>query len=378
MLRRLFRNAYFSFFRRSLVHDKGRSALAEAVQGLCRGENAFGWLSIAQPPYRDLGAAHAASGGHLRDDAVFVTGRFRSGSTLLWNVFRQCADLTSYYEPFNERRWFRADCRGERIDTTHLGVEEYWREYAELDELDQYYDASWIRRHLYMDASSWQPRMKRYIELLMERAHGRPVLQFNRVDFRLPWLRATFPNAKIVHIFRHPRDQWCSTFLKGPVFSPYGKTRDYGAFDGFYLLTWANDLKYTFPFLDPELAEHPYELFYYLWRLSYAFGREFADYSVQFENLVTNPDVEIRQLFQSLRISETYCENAASVVKPPLIGRWPDYAADRWFSFYEGRCEDNLADFGSRSQNASPTRHAHVSNGQRASQTADLASPSSV
>jgi hypothetical protein len=43
--------------------------------------------------------------------AVFITGRFRSGSTLLWNIFRNIEGFNAYYEPFNERRWFDQGAR---------------------------------------------------------------------------------------------------------------------------------------------------------------------------------------------------------------------------------------------------------------------------
>ena len=64
-----------------------------------------------------------------RSDVVIVTGRFRSGSTLLWNLFRQAGGFTAYYEPLNERRWFDPTARGDRTDSTHRNVSDYWREY---------------------------------------------------------------------------------------------------------------------------------------------------------------------------------------------------------------------------------------------------------
>ena len=83
-------------------------------------------------PYSDLGEW----GGHVptahRSDIVFITGRFRSGSTLLWNLFRQMDNCTAYYEPFNERRWFDSSARGNRMDATHRGVSDYWKEYDGL------------------------------------------------------------------------------------------------------------------------------------------------------------------------------------------------------------------------------------------------------
>jgi len=63
---------------------------------------------------------------------VFITARFRSGSTLLCNLFRQVDACTAYYEPFNERRWFDPSVRGNRVDPTHRDVEDYWREYDAL------------------------------------------------------------------------------------------------------------------------------------------------------------------------------------------------------------------------------------------------------
>ena len=47
------------------------------------------------------------------------------------------------------------------------------------------------------------------------------MLQFNRADLRVAWLRQQFPQAKLIHLYRHPRDQWLSVF----VVSSVGKIR---------------------------------------------------------------------------------------------------------------------------------------------------------
>lgn len=276
---------------------------------------------------------------------VFVTSRFRSGSTLLWNAFRQLDGATAFYEPFNERRWFDASARGDRVDQTHQNVTDYWREYAGLEKLAEFYSERWIDRDLFMNADAWAPQMRHFIQTVIASTSDRPVMQFNRIDLRLPWLRRNFPNAAIVHLFRHPRDQWFSTFLGDKAFSCDGSPCDFLPHDQFYLLVWARDLKRQFPFLDEKFVDHPYQLSYYIWKLSYLYGRQYADHSIQFERLVESPKQELGQLFESLEFPCDDIDQVCSVVAKPTIGKWREYAEDAWFERHETHCESVLADF---------------------------------
>src|SRR5262249_13175393 len=151
--------------------------------------------------------------------------------------------------------------RGTRMDATHRKVEDYWKEYDGLEACGEHFRDSWNDHDLLMGPNFWEPHLKRYVELLVENARGRPVLQFNRIDFRLPWFRTHFPHPKLVHLYRHPRDQWCSCFLGGDMFPRDGAVSAFGPYDHFYLLNWARDLRYHFPFLDERTASHPYQLF---------------------------------------------------------------------------------------------------------------------
>src|SRR6267142_3164981 len=227
-MRTWLRNQLFQFIGRVFSADHGKDILTDALQGqLARPTCLPNPQLLAESPYPDVGGVSVASKlGHDGNGAVFITGRFRSGSTLLWNIFRHTAGCTAFYEPLNERRWFDLQARGKHTDKTHQHVEDYWREYDGLGELASYYREDWIRCHLYMEAGAWDPALKRYIEILIERAPERAVLQFNRVDFRLAWLRAHFPSAKIIHLYRHPREQWLSIFRGGPVFPRSGRVAD--------------------------------------------------------------------------------------------------------------------------------------------------------
>jgi hypothetical protein len=276
---------------------------------------------------------------------VFVTSRFRSGSTLLWNAFRQLDGATSFYEPFNERRWFDAAARGDHVDETHQNVSDYWREYAGLEKLGDFYSEHWNERELLMEPDDWAPQMRSYIQTLIDSTTARPVMQFNRLDLRLPWIRRNFPDAAIVHLFRHPRDQWFSTFLGTSAFPRDGLPSQFQPYDRFYLLVWARDLKYRFPFLDEKYVEHPYQLSYYIWKLSYLYGRHYADYSMQFEQLVESPQKELGKLFKSLDFACDAIEQVCSVVAKPTVGKWRDYANEAWFVQHEAHCESVLADF---------------------------------
>jgi hypothetical protein len=302
--------------------------------------------NIPLPPYQELGKSKAEmQSAQQRKDAIIITGRFRSGSTLLWNIFRNIDGITAYYEPFNERRWFNPKVRGDKIDATHKNVSDYWQEYVGLESLGKYYREEWIAKNLYMEAAFWAPDMKKYVELLIDRASGRPVLQFNRIDFRLPWFRRNFSGAKIVHIYRHPRDQWCST-LRDPQSFPKENSMDqFPPHDKFYLRMWANDLKYHFPFLDEKNITHPYQMFYYLWKLSYVFGVIYADYSIVFEHLIDDPDTQLRSLFHSLQVGLFDMEKLKTLVESPPVGKWTIYADDEWFKEHEAVCETVLADF---------------------------------
>jgi hypothetical protein len=264
----------------------------------------------------------------------------------VWNLFRHVPGCRAYYEPLNERRWFDPSVRGTRVDASHVGVADYWREYDGLTALGELYDIEWTRRRLYMRPGDTDAKLFAYIAALVHQSPERAVLQFNRVDFRLPWLVRHFPTARFVHIFREPRDQWCST-LQGDAFPRTGTVAEFESRDQFYLLSWARDLAAFFPFMDPRDAAHPYEVFYYIWRLSHAFGQRYCHVSFGYEALCQSPEVEIPRLMDAAGIpsGEYDMSLLQSLVHPRGVGRWQSYADDSWFRRHEIRCEVELEKF---------------------------------
>ena len=342
-----FKNVFLSFFRRVIENEEVQTLIYKNVKRPADIRSYFnaGDIQNRPLPYADIGKFPPSQQPSQRDDVIIITARFRSGSTLLWNLFRHMDGMTSYYEPFNERQWFNKSLRGNHTDRTHKNVSDYSYEYDNLEILQQYYQIDWIDKNLLMDASFWAPDMKRFVEIMIEKAPGRPVLQFNRIDFRLPWFRHNFPRAKIVHLYRHPREQWCSSLMEPELFP---KTATMGAFppyDKFYLCRWARDLQYHFPFLDERTIEHPYQMFYYIWKLSYMVGVEYSDYSLAYENILSSMEKYLIELFHVLNIKDYDMPMLKSLLVSPTPEQWKRYAEDEWFSHHENVCETALADF---------------------------------
>jgi hypothetical protein len=196
-----------------------------------------------------------------------------------------------------------------------------------------------------MDADSWNPAMKRYVELLIDRAPGRPVLQFNRIDFRLAWFRRQFPRAKLIHLYRHPRDQWCSC-LAEPKSVPRELTvAEFTPYDGYYLRAWAQDLHCYFRCLDGFLAWHPYRLFYCLWKLSYLYGRRDAHHSLAYEDLLAQPETVLGELFQVLNLHDVPWPQLLAQIGQPRPSRRHEYAPDDWYAEHELAAERLLQEY---------------------------------
>ncbi len=280
---------------------------------------------------------------NIRPDPVFISGRFRSGSTLLWNIFRNMQDYTAYYEPFNERRWFDVHKRGTVVDKSHRGVEQYWKEYNGLSRLCNYYSEDWVRHRLLMRKSDFNFAMKNYIAEIIKYRSDCAVLQFNRVDFRLAWLKQNFPGAKIVHIYRNPRDQWCSLLYGQQDYGPE-KLNGTGFEDHFYLKVWYNDLLKNFPFLAGYEEKHRYYIFFLLWKLSYCFGQHYSTVSISLEELSDQPYDCLGKVFKAINKGQDFNGIDLSFVEPQG-SVWERYAKSDWFEEIESECNQVIQDF---------------------------------
>ena len=273
--------------------------------------------------------------------AIFITARFRTGSTFLWQLFNALPGFAAFYEPLNERHG--DDRPWQASDPTHRGAGDYRQHYARVGERRALHRMDWTYRNLYMDTGDRDAALEAWIAALCAPAELTPVLQFNRVDFRLRWLRHYFPGARLLHLYRAPREQWLSTLGKSPVTAAMS-VAEFAAHDHFYLLPWARDLARVYPFLLPERHRSPYALHYLIWRLSFAHGQHYADYSFSFEQLVADVPGVMRDALAACgrHLPAAALDALRAVSDPPALERWPGFASADWFGAIEADCDRQL------------------------------------
>ena len=278
----------------------------------------------------------------MANPSIFITGRFRSGSTLLWNLFRSTGECISYYEPCHDRLPEMLQYN-KMADPSHVNAGSYWEEYLPIQKkLMGKHKAEFGAKRLLLEESDSHPQLEKYIKFLINAAEKTPVLQFNRVDFRLPWLKKRFEDARIIYLYRDPRDQWMSMVKNLPREAwdnPFENTQ-------YDLLVWACSLAKSFPFLFSNKVKTLYHRHYMLWKLSKLMGERCSDLSISFEALVDNPEESIAKLMDFAGLDKVDIEPLVSIVSPPKRGIWRNVVDEEWFSSAEKECDALLAHLG--------------------------------
>jgi hypothetical protein len=106
-------------------------------------------------------------------------------------------------------------------------------------------------------------------------------------------------------------------------------------------------------------------MFYYVWKLSYFFGRRYAQLSIAFEELSNNPDACLSKLFEGLNIPRYQIDGLRPLIEKPRAGRWRAYATDAWFGEREAKCEAVLAEFFGQTPVASESQSASTRTRER-------------
>jgi hypothetical protein len=274
---------------------------------------------------------------------IFISARFRSGSTLLWNIFDSLPGFTAYYEPLHDN--LIAHIRNTPPMESHRGVLSYWDSYKPfLGELKKHHHREFGFSRLILEEEDEHDDLKAYLDFLLEKTTpNRAVFQFNRVDFRLPWLRRHFPEATIIHLLRNPRDSWISARRH----LPGNKWDDPYYHDAYDLLQWIASLEEKFPFLIRPEPVSSYEPHYYIWKLSELMGRRWSDCQLDYDaDIRENPLKGFEKLVRAGCMKPEDAEQSRELIIADALSNWRQYDNDAYYLEIENRCERVLERLG--------------------------------
>jgi len=150
---------------------------------------------------------------------LLLVGRFRSGTTFFANLLRQDPSHTVFLEPLHDQLAELVEGSYPTGDFGHVGVDDYWREYRALPTglLRARWRAWFGQERLVLGRGDVAPELEAWIDALVDHAPGRAVLKLVRADFRTAWLRARYPEATIVQLWRPVREVWTSSVSRSPA-----------------------------------------------------------------------------------------------------------------------------------------------------------------
>ena len=253
-------------------------------------------------------------------NTVFISGDFSSGTTLLFTLFRALDEFHCLYEPLHERLLDYLIHPLRPDERHHPFVDSYFAEYKGFREIPRLFNPEWGVSGLHLSSTAPAEDLHRYWSYLIGTALGhkpKVALKENRIVFRLGWLRARFPQAKIIHIYRDREEQWKSIVSRG---QEYLAREDIGQrsvnFTGFNVARWCEDLKVQYPELDAKHFTSGYDRFSALWALSFAEHRRYADISVDLNELVDDFGPTCRRLSECVGMDFDVARLEPLVLRP--------------------------------------------------------------
>ena len=252
---------------------------------------------------------------------IFITGRFRSGTSFLWQLFDQLDDYCAWYEPLHPQLLTAIHYVKPKED--HVGIKDYWSTYRQHPAFSKNYSSDFATQKLYLESKHDYHELESYIKhLILLSGSQTPVLQFNRVDLRLGWLRAKFPQARIIHIERNPLQLYFSQ--RKHIAEENLHQADY--WDAYELMPWCHALYQEFPFLlDSSPDNHAFYRFYALYQLSKLNAAKYANQSINLDVDVFQSDAFIAKLNQVVPLTSQQQSQIKAMTHVP---EQKEFAAD--------------------------------------------------
>ena len=244
---------------------------------------------------------------------IFISGRFRSGTSMLWNLFNQLPQYCAWYEPLHQNLLKHIDFV--KPQTDHIGIKDYWGTYRGIGELEKFHQAQFGYQQLFLEKHDKWPDLANYIKHLIKQSHNKtPVLQFNRMDLRLSWLKNNFPSAIIINIERQPYPLWVSS--RKHIQTDANKNNE-SFHDAYDLMQWSVELSKHFPMLQLSNNRNSYYRHYFIWKLSKQMAQANADIHLSLENDFLNTQNGVTTLASQLNWNQETISTVQKLIQKP-------------------------------------------------------------
>ena len=180
-------------------------------------------------------------------------------------------------------------------------------------------------QQLYLEAADEYSELESYIRHLIDLSEPEvPVLQFNRVDLRLPWLKRKFPAAKIIHIERNPIQLYYSQ--RKHIGSDH--LHDASYWDAYELVPWTFAIKENFSCLFLPDSNHAFFPFYVIYQLSRKMAVLHSDVSINLDTHVFQSDEFIQHVSNVISLSNEQKHEIKTMTHVPHIPVFDEVLTD--------------------------------------------------
>jgi len=286
---------------------------------------------------------------------IFITARYRTGSSYLYSLFSSLKNTVAFLEPLHpnlldiidkDKNWHETH----KLIASHTFKSKYFNEYKSLDVscLSSLYKDYFSYRKILASASDGYDELKDYLGFILASVPEKlKVLQFNRVDYRLGWLKFNFPQALIVNLRRNPRDIYASyvnSHLKRKGIGVQQKKIEFNPDDNigylYHLDEYINVLdRYSIIPINSIEKLNDYEKVYLLNKLSNLWADNFADLVIEYENLIDNPVSILRMIVSQIKGFKLNFATEIIEARKDRVNVWQNYHAEAWFQACESKCD---------------------------------------
>jgi hypothetical protein len=294
---------------------------------------------------------------YTEKSCIFITARYRTGSSYLYSLFSSLKNTVAFLEPLHpnlldiidkDENWHETH----KIIASHTFKSKYFNEYKALDvdvsSLSSLYKDYFSSRKILASASDVYDELKSYLEFIIASASEKlKVLQFNRVDYRLGWLKFNFPQALIVNLRRNPRDIYASyvnSHLKRKGIGVQQQEIDFNPDDNigylYHLDEYINVLdRYSIIPINSIEKLNNYEKVYILNKLSNLWADNFADLVIEYESLIDDPVSVLRTIVSQIKGFELDLATEVIEARKDRVNVWQKYHSEAWFQECESKCD---------------------------------------